>query len=261
MRIVVFIIGCLLIISCEKQEGPGGKSSIEGTLMIKEYNRAFSLLLNEHPAQDKNVYINYGDADIIGDDMETSYTGKFRFSYLQPGEYTLWYYSDDTVPGSQSEIVMEREIILENNQNKDLGQIYAYNTNKFDEGSGTICGKVYLINYKNTASAPYEESDIKDITRAQEEDVYLIYNDHQTYDKDVETNYDGEYCFTDLIQGKYRIYVYSEDLAGGEYDFNSDNIIRDQNSEGTYDLVLYQDVEITRQGEKVRLDDFYIEQE
>jgi hypothetical protein len=50
-------------------------------------------------------------------------------------------------------------------------------------------------------------------------------------------------------------------LPGGEYDFNSENVIEDQNSEGTFDLVLYQDVEITEQGETIRLDDFYIEQE
>ena len=120
-----------------------------------------------------------------------------------------------------------------------------------------------LINYKNTASPPYEKSDIKDITPAQEEAVYLIYNDHQTYDEDVETNYDGEFCFRDLIQGKYRIYVYSEDLPGEEYSFNSKHIKTKsyENSNGTYDPILYQTFEITQKGQNIHLDDVYIEQE
>ncbi|MBS3805962.1 MAG: hypothetical protein KGY60_00520 [Bacteroidales bacterium] len=261
IRTMLFILMVFLLAACEKQEGPGGKSSIGGTVIVKEYNRDLSVLLGEYPAHNLDVYINYGGDGVIGDDMETSQNGKFKFSYLQKGNYTLWYTSDDTVPGSQSEIVIEREISLSDNQNKNLGDLFTYETKDFDEGSGTICGKVYLINYKNTATLPYTEDDIKDITPAQEEDVYLIYNENQTFNEEVETNYDGEFCFSNLIKGKYRIFVYSEDLPGGEYDFNSENVIEDQNSEGTFDLVLYQDVEITEQSEKIRLDDFYIEQE
>jgi len=260
-RALIYTLMVIILASCEKQEGPGGKSSIEGTVMVKEYNRDFSVLLNEHPAHNLDVYINYGGDDLIGDDMETSQEGKFKFSFLQEGTYTLWYTSDDTLPGSQSEIVIEHPVQLDNNQNKDLGNLITYKTRDFDEGSGTICGKVYQINYKNTATPPYTEDDIKDITPAQEEDVYLIYNENQTFSEEVETNYDGEFCFSGLIKGKYRVFVYSEDLPGGEYDFNSENVIEDQNSEGTFDLVLYQDVEITERGEKIRLDDFYIEQE
>jgi len=261
IRTMAFLLMVFLLAACEKQEGPGGKSSIEGTVMVREYNQDFSVLLNEHPAHKLDVYINYGGEDVIGDDMETSQNGKFKFSYLQQGKYTLWYTSDDTLPGSQSEVVIEREISLSDNQNKNLGNLFTYETKDFDEGNGTICGKVYLINYKNTATPPYTEDDIKDVTPAQEEDVYLIYNENQTFNEEVETNYDGEFCFPNLIKGKYRIFVYSEDLPGGEYDFNSENVIEDQNSEGTFDLVLYQDVEITEQGEKIHLDDFYIEQE
>lgn len=256
---------CILLLiffsACEKEEGTGGKASIGGTLIMNEYNRDFSLLLSQHPARDKDIYISYGDQEVIGDDIETSYNGKFKFPFLQPGNYRLWYYSDDTIPGSQSEIVIEREIQLSKNQNKTLDNLFTYKIKDFDDGSGSICGKVYLINYKNTAEPPYREADIKDITPAQKEDVFLIYNDNQTFDEDVETNYEGTFCFTNLIRGKYRIYVYSEDLPGGEYDFNSDNVIRDPNSKGTPDLVLYQDIEITTRGEKIQLDDFYIEQE
>lgn len=261
MRTLTYLAVVILLAACEKQEGPGGKSSIEGTITVKEYNRNFSDLLDEYPAHKLDVYINYGGGDVVGDDMETSQSGKFKFRFLQEGEYTIWYTSDDTVPGSQSEILIEREISLGNNQNKDLGNLITYRSRDFDEGSSTICGKVYLINYKNTATPPYTEDDIKDITPAQEEDVYLIYNENQTFNEEVETNYDGEFCFPSLIQGKYRIFVYSEDLPGGEYDFNSENVIENQNSEGTFDLVLYQDVEITERGEKIRIDDFYIEQE
>jgi len=260
MRTVLFLVSVLLVLSCEREPGPGGKSSIEGTLMVKEYNKDFSVLLDERPAQSKDIYINFGDADVIGDDMETNFNGKFKFPFLQPGNYTLWYFSDDTIPKSNSEMVMEQNIKLDNKEKKKLGKIFTYDTKEFDEGSGTICGKVYLINYKNSATPPYEDSDIKDITPAQEEDVYLIYNDSQTHNEDVETNYDGKFCFTDLIKGKYRIFVYSEDLPGG-VNYNADNVFVNEDSDGTYDLAVYQDVEITEKGKKIQLEDFYIEQE
>ncbi|MEF8809638.1 MAG: hypothetical protein V5A47_01850 [Bacteroidales bacterium] len=261
MRTVLFLVGVLLVLSCEREPGPGGKSSIEGTLMVKEYNKDFSVLLDERPAQSKDIYINFGDADVIGDDMETNFNGKFKFPFLQPGNYTLWYFSDDTIPNSNSEMVMEQNIKLDNKEKKKLGKIFTYDTKEFDEGSGTICGKVYLINYKNSATPPYEEdSDIKDITPAQDEEVYLIYNENETFNEDVETNYDGKFCFTDLIKGKYRIFVYSEDLPGG-VNYNADNVIVNEDSDGTYDLAVYQDVEITEKGKKIQLEDFYIEQE
>jgi hypothetical protein len=261
MRLTVIILGLLLILSCEKEEGPGGRSSVAGKLMVKEYNKDFSLLLSQHPAHNHDIYINYGNEDVIGDDMETSQEGKFRFFYLQPGKYVLWYHSDDTLPGSNGDMIMEHKIKLKKKQGKNLGTLFTYKTKAFDEGSASICGKVYLINYKNTAVPPYEESDIKDITPAQEEDVYLIYNDHSTPDESEETNYNGEYCFKNLIKGKYMIFVYSEDLPGGEYDFNSDNVIVNENSQGTYDLVVFQNVKITETRQNIRLDDFYIEQE
>lgn len=262
MRKAIFIfLSFLLFISCEKEEGPGGKASIEGTLIVKEYNRDYSVLLDQYPIGDENVFIGYGSAEVSNDDIETSYNGKFQFSYLQPGDYTIWYYSDDTIPNSQSEISIERKINLDKKQSKNLGNLYTYKTKDFDDGSASICGKVYVINYKNTATPPYEESDIKDITPAQEEDMYLVYNDNETYNEDIETNYNGNFCFKDLIKGKYRVYVYSEDLPGGRYNINSENVIHNENSNGTFDLVLYRDVEITKKGESIQLDDFYVEQE
>jgi len=101
IRTMTYILLVIFLAACEKQEGPGGKSSIGGTVMVKEYNRDHSVLLNEYPAHNLDVYINYGGDDVIGDDMETSQNGKFKFSYLQQGKYTIWYTSDDTVPESQ----------------------------------------------------------------------------------------------------------------------------------------------------------------
>ena len=89
-----------LVFSCERDEGFGGNSSISGTIKIKEYNNDMSLLLYEYAARDFNVYLVFGDNTTIGDDVETSYTGDFRFNYLTPGDYELFYYSDDTSASS-----------------------------------------------------------------------------------------------------------------------------------------------------------------
>lgn len=46
-----------------------------------------------------------------------------------------------------------------------------------------------------------------------DEDVYIIYGDHISYDDKVKTNYNGEFEFKYLRTGKYRIYVYSKDKS------------------------------------------------
>lgn len=257
-----FLIMAVVFISCEKQEGPGGLSTIQGTLMMRVYNDDMSQIVNEYPATDENVYITYGDDPIFGDDVETNYNGYFEFDYLQEGSYTVWYYSDDTASSSPSgEIVTEKTVDLGRKQVKDLGTLYTNKIADWDDGTSTVSGTVMLINYINSAVPPYNEYDIKDITPAQETDVYLLYGSHEVYDERFRTHYNGRYQFNNLIKGEYTVFVYSEELQGGIYNRNSDNIIFEPASNGTFDFVVYQTFEITSDYQTIELDTFYIEQE
>lgn len=73
-------------------------------------------------------------------------------------------------------------------------------------GSSTIKGTVIIQKYNSLGqiTAEYE---------AQEEDVYLIYGETNTfYDDDTKTSFDGSFEFNYLQNGKYQVFVY-EDCA------------------------------------------------
>lgn len=72
-------------------------------------------------------------------------------------------------------------------------------------GNSTIKGKVFIRDY-NSAFTLLEAS-----YYAEEERVYIVYGDHDVYDDDFRTHYDGGYEFRYLRKGTYTIYAYSDD--------------------------------------------------
>lgn len=71
-------------------------------------------------------------------------------------------------------------------------------------GSSTIKGTVVIQKYNSLGqiTAEYE---------AQEEDVYLIYGETNTfYDDDTKTSYDGSFEFNYLQNGTYQVFVYED---------------------------------------------------
>ena len=91
------VLGCLfftlgsLMVSCMKGEGTGGTGTISGTLTEYFYNDDYSSLIYQNPAIDEEVYILYGDDSVLGDRTVTSNTGAFRFDFLYPGHYAVYY--------------------------------------------------------------------------------------------------------------------------------------------------------------------------
>lgn len=133
MKNVLYFISLVLIttffISCKKEEGVGGNSSITGTIQYRKYDPTLTTLITTYPAQDENVYIQYGDNDGVSDKVATDYNGKFTFSYLYPGSYTLWVYSDDTTfQNSNGTLVVKNKVELGKKESQDLGQIYIAGT-------------------------------------------------------------------------------------------------------------------------------------
>jgi hypothetical protein len=81
-----------------------------------------------------------------------------------------------------------------------------------DEGEGgtsTIKGKLFEKKYDNSFQTLLSESASPD------EKVYIIYGgDHETYDDDYNTSYNGEYEFKYLQKGTYTIFAYTTDTSG-----------------------------------------------
>lgn len=212
--IAVMIVPFLF--SCTQPEGYGGSSAIKGVLMTQYYNDDYSLLIKEEPAVDEEIFILFGEDEFVGDRVVTSASGAFEFPFLNAGDYTLYYMSEDSTTKSDEETTVIIDLNLKQGESEDQGTLYRVETLDFDDGSSKISGSVEVTNYKNDTFYPFLE--IKDITPAQEQEVYLIYGDHEFYDERIRTNYDGYYEFTKLIPGTYTVFVYSEDPAGGTED-------------------------------------------
>ncbi|HDR67522.1 MAG TPA: hypothetical protein ENN61_00570 [Bacteroidaceae bacterium] len=210
--IIVFALS-VPFISCERTEGSGGTGNISGTLVTQFYNDDYSLLVEERPAADEEIFIVYGDQEVIGQRLRASNTGKFLFNFLRSGSYTIFYLSEDSTTKIRDDVAISLEVQLGNGEDKDLGKLVRFETLDWDDGDATIRGVVKLINYKNESQWP--NLVIKDISFAQEQEVYLIYGNHTFYDERIRTQYDGTFEFNNLIPGDYKIFLYSEDVTGG----------------------------------------------
>ena len=98
----LFVLGLLFTVlatsGCQKIEGPGGAATIQGKLYVREYDSAGNLI-KEYDAADMDVYIIYGndpDETYFHDDIKTSYDGTFKFRFLEPGNYRIFFYEDAT---------------------------------------------------------------------------------------------------------------------------------------------------------------------
>jgi len=102
--LILLIVFLLFSVSCSKTEGLGGTSSVEGKVYVLDYNQELTTKLGEYYGADIDVFIIYGDDNIYSDDFATSYDGSYRFENLQPGNYKVFAYSEDTTGISEGNI-------------------------------------------------------------------------------------------------------------------------------------------------------------
>ncbi len=71
-------------------------------------------------------------------------------------------------------------------------------------GKASITGKIWIEEWDNNFLVKKYEYDGYD------EDVFIIYGDHTSYDDKTSTNFNGQFEFKYLRKGKYKIYVFSD---------------------------------------------------
>lgn len=195
----------ILCNSCRKEEGLGGNSAIRGKLELQNYNKDFSILKEQKAYVNEYVYITYGNVPGSADRVRTSYDGSFSFTHLRKGKYTVYAYSKDVTKKNSGDIAIIKEIeIKKNKEDVDAGVIVVAD-NKIT-GNATIYGKVLMKNY----------TDNTEFYKANQW-VYIVYDNGVKYEHDIRTNYNGEYLFSNLPIGKYKVYTYSSDV------FNTSN--------------------------------------
>lgn len=118
-----------------------------------------------------------------------------------------------------------------------------FNACRKDPGQGggaTIKGTLYVKNF-HSPEVPYASDDY-----ASDEKIYILYGDKNAPDDDVRTGLNGEFEFTYLRKGKYKVYTYSLDPT----------TLSDDNS-----IAVVKEIEVTKNNQVINIDDFYIYEE
>jgi hypothetical protein len=199
-----------VVTSCRKDEGTGGTGSIKGSITEQFFNDDYTRLIYERPAVDEEVFILYGDEQVLGDRIFTGNTGEFRFDFLYPGSYHIYFQSEDSTSVLQEEWEKLYTVELGRGEEADMGRLDKVTVLDYDDGAAIIKGIVWEINYVNESRWPNLVIESEDF--AHEQEVYLTYGNHTFYDERVRTQHDGYFEFSKLIPGDYLIFLYSEDV-------------------------------------------------
>lgn len=213
LKIVLFsFIAALLTASCQKSEGLGGTGSIAGTVTEQFYNDDYSRLIYEKPAVDEEIYIVFGDQKELGDRVRTNHLGQFRFKYLYPGSYQVFFISGDSSSVLNMDVEQLYKVELDRGEELDLGNLEKLTTLDYDDGAALIKGVVKVIDYVDESSWP--NLVIERTYFATEHEVYLTYNNHTFYDDRIRTQAEGVFEFGELIPGEYLVFLHSDDVTG-----------------------------------------------
>ena len=110
MAILVLIP--LMMLSCKKEPGPGGKSTIYGKVLVKDYNSTFTVLEETYYAPQQWVYLVYGDDRDYGDRVQTGIDGSWEFKYMRPGTYKVYALSKDSTLQTMALLPVVQEVTV-----------------------------------------------------------------------------------------------------------------------------------------------------
>ncbi len=191
----------LAIMSCEREEGLGGNSSITGTVYEIRMDRHGDAI-DTFADVSKSIYIRYGESQTYQDKVSSYGDGYFEFGYLRPGDYSIYAYSECVLcPGGDEEIALN--LSLNKSEDKENVDLYLINQVDYDDGDCTVGGKLMYQEYLG----PFPTGDV---LPSQENEVYIVYGEDSVYFDRMDTGANGNFEFQDLIPGTYTLYAYSE---------------------------------------------------
>lgn len=103
-----------ILSACSKSAGVGGKATVGGYINAIYVDEDSFDTVEVSGFPDTRVYIVYGDGSTQDDDTRTSPDGSFKFEYLNPGDYTIYTYSESLLTPSElmevsAEITVEKK--------------------------------------------------------------------------------------------------------------------------------------------------------
>jgi hypothetical protein len=199
--LVILLIGSMyLSTSCDKTPGYGGNCGITGIVKVRKFNSDYSVLREETILANADVYIVFQNGQGYGDKVKTSYDGSFNFNHLVPGDYTLFVYSNDTTLVNSDPIPITLAVKIAKNKQLVNAGVLKIADNSPIKGNASISGNITGHKLGASYTAIHEK-------------VYLTDMLDSTNTNSSYTDYSGNYTFTSLPIGKYKIYVYSKNTV------------------------------------------------
>lgn len=200
----IAILTCCFI-SCNKNEGEGGRATIEGTVyVINHPDDNYTLETDTMAAAKTDVFIIYGNDNYIGDDVETDQNGHYRFKYLKPGTYTILAYT--VYPNGRKEAVTQT-VTIKGGATVTVPDIYVH--------QGKALGTSII---KGTVMAYYidKNGNIVGTGPAYEHRVYLQRANEPYFFDDVRVGLNGTFAFQKVEPGEYIVFTTSCSTDGNE---------------------------------------------
>ena len=111
-NLLLVLVVPVLLLSCKKEPGRGGNSTLYGKVLVKNYNSTFTVLEETYYAPNIYVYIIYGGDRDYGDKVRTGPGGVWEFKYLRPGSYKVYAFSKDSTLSTAAAIPSIREVTV-----------------------------------------------------------------------------------------------------------------------------------------------------
>ncbi|MDR2056959.1 MAG: hypothetical protein LBP83_01505 [Dysgonamonadaceae bacterium] len=195
--------------ACNKGEGLGGSSSLEGYVYeIEHLDDNYSFQTHIFPSLDADVFIEFGDDASIGERVRTGREGYYRFDYLRKGNYTVYALSKSI--GEQKKVV-SKNVKVSGNLNK-ADTIFIHTGDAVE--TAIIKGMVWVKYYNKGRLVSI---DGQDSIPAVENRVYIKYEGEDTHFDDVRVGDKGIFVFQKIHPDKlYEVYVNTE-IPGEEH--------------------------------------------
>jgi len=208
------VTGIILFLctSCNKDEGLGGSSSIQGYVYnIVHRSDNFSFINDSIIPADtiravgEKVYIVYSDNEddpIADKDVDTNQNGMYHFQYLRKGNYIV--YALSTYPKQlNKEDKAELQHVKVGSGTTNANPVYIHSGDGF--GLSMIRGKVMAQHYdKVMIGGPIP---------AVETRVYLKRFGTEMHIDDVRVGDQGIFIFTEVPPGLYEVYTTTEEIG------------------------------------------------
>lgn len=218
LGLLLSLVGIFVFSSCNKDEGLGGSSSIQGYIYNIVYQSDnYSFKVDTIPAVGERVYIVYSDNDedpVADKDVRTNLNGMFNFDFLRKGNYIVYALSQYPEELNDQKIAETKHVKV------GSGISYAepiYIRSGEGYGLSIIKGKLLVQYWKGYMPNGEPEA-------AAGERVYLKRLGEDAILNDARVSDQGVFVFDKIPPGQYEVYSMTQEIANRRYIYPTEAI-------------------------------------